>query len=58
MSVENPSEEQVARYGRFAGDPTPRDLEEFFFLDEIVLELVRRKRWGIAGWGSRCSGAR
>jgi Tn3 transposase DDE domain len=47
MSVENLSEEQVARYGRFAGDPTPQELEEFFFLDETALEL-EAQGWGLS----------
>jgi hypothetical protein len=46
VSVENFSEKQVARYGRFAGDPTPQELEEFFFLDEAALEFARTKRRG------------
>lgn len=52
MSVENLSDEQVARYGRFAGDPTPQELEEFFFLDETALEFARTKRRGYnrLGW--------
>jgi len=36
----------VARYGRFVGDPTPQELEEFFRLDETALEFARTKRRG------------
>ncbi|MBS2965384.1 DUF4158 domain-containing protein [Actinocrinis puniceicyclus] len=52
MSVKNLSDEQVARYGRFAGDPTPQELEEFFFLDDAALEFARTKRRGCnrLGW--------
>jgi hypothetical protein len=52
MSVENLSEEQVARYGRFAEDPSPQELEEFFRLDEAALEFARTKRRGYnrLGW--------
>lgn len=59
MSVENLSEEQVARYGRFAEDPSPLELEEFFRLDGTALELTRIKRRGYnrLGWAGRCSGA-
>lgn len=52
MSIENLSEEQIARYGRFVGDPTPQELEEFFRLDEAALEFARTKRRGYnrLGW--------
>lgn len=52
MSIENLSEDQVARYGRFVGDPTPQELEEFFRLDETALEFARTKRRGYnrLGW--------
>jgi hypothetical protein len=52
MSVENLSEEQVGRYGRFASDPTSQELEGFFFLNEAALEFARTKRRGYnrLGW--------
>jgi hypothetical protein len=33
------SGEQVGRYGRFVVDPTPEELEKFFFLDVKTLAL-------------------
>ena len=36
----------MARYGRFAEDPSPQELEEFFRLDEAALEFARTKRRG------------
>ena len=38
------SEEQVARYGRFAEDPSPGELERFFRLDEQGWALLATKR--------------
>jgi hypothetical protein len=38
------SYEQAARYGAFVLDPTPEELERFFFLDGPALEAVRSKR--------------
>jgi hypothetical protein len=50
--------EQVGRYGRFVADPTPEELEKFFFLDADALARVRAKRrlhnrlgWSIQ-WGT------
>lgn len=40
MSHEWLSGEQVGRYGRFVADPTPEELERFFFLDEAALAEV------------------
>jgi hypothetical protein len=34
MPVDFLSDEQVARYGRFAAEPSPGELEMFFRLDE------------------------
>jgi hypothetical protein len=52
------SSEQAARYGAFVVDPTPDELEKFFFLDGPALEAVRSKRrrhnrlgWSIQ-WGT------
>jgi hypothetical protein len=52
------SGEQVGRYGRFVADPTPEELERFFFLDEAALAEVRTRRglhnklgWSVQ-WGS------
>ncbi|MFF4779219.1 Tn3 family transposase [Microtetraspora fusca] len=38
------SDEQVARYGRFAVEPSPGELEMFFRLDERALTHARSKR--------------
>ena len=38
------SDQQVARFGRFAADPSPAELELFFRLDAGALRLLRRKR--------------
>jgi TnpA family transposase len=38
------SEEQVARYGRFAGEPSAGELERFFRLDEQAWVLIAQKR--------------
>src|SRR5450755_1527526 len=38
------SDQQVARFGRFAADPSPAELELFFRLDAGALQLLRRKR--------------
>ena len=44
MPVEFLSEEQVARFGRFAADPSPVELERFFRLDAGALRLLQGKR--------------
>lgn len=58
MPFEYLSDEQAGRYGRFVADPTPEELEKFFFLDAETLALVRSKRrlhnrlgWSIQ-WGT------
>lgn len=38
------SDEQVARFGRFVGDPSPGELERFFRLDEQGWRLLAAKR--------------
>ena len=45
MPVEFLTDEQVARFGRFAGQaPSQAELERFFFLDDADHALVRRHR--------------
>ncbi|MEV8638422.1 DUF4158 domain-containing protein [Streptosporangium sp. NPDC051023] len=44
MQHECLSDEQVSRYGRFVADPTPEELERFFFLDEAALAQARMRR--------------
>ncbi|MFH8476427.1 hypothetical protein [Streptomyces sp. NPDC018000] len=44
MPVEYLSVEQEARCGRFATEPSPGELEQFFRLDTKALEPVRAKR--------------
>ena len=40
------ADEQIARYGRFDGEPSPEELEEFFRLTDQALEIARTKRRG------------
>ncbi|MGH7733270.1 MAG: DUF4158 domain-containing protein, partial [Gemmatimonadales bacterium] len=58
MPHEYLSDEQAGRYGRFVEDPSPGELEKFFFLDEAALAGAREKRrlhnrmgWSIQ-WGT------
>ncbi|MER5323018.1 DUF4158 domain-containing protein [Streptosporangium roseum] len=58
MSHEYLSDAQVDRYGRFVADPTPEELEKFFFLDAVALKEAQGKRrlrnrlsWSIQ-WGT------
>ena len=58
MSVQYLSEDQRARYRRFLADPSPEDLERFFYLDAVALAEVAKKRgphnrlgWGVQ-WGT------
>jgi hypothetical protein len=58
MPVEYLSAEQESRYGRFATEPSPGELEQFFRLDTRALELARAKRrpatrlgWAVQ-WGT------
>ena len=58
MPVEYLSVEQEARYGRFAAEPAPGELERFFRLDAKALESARAKRrattrlgWAVQ-WGT------
>ena len=58
MPVEYLSVEQEARYGRFATEPNPGELERFFRLDAKALESARAKRrattrlgWAVQ-WGT------
>ncbi|MCX4596498.1 Tn3 family transposase [Streptomyces sp. NBC_01549] len=52
MTVEYLSEDQIGRYGRFAGEPSVQELEEFFRLDAVALEKAASKRraHNRAGW--------
>jgi hypothetical protein len=38
VTVEYLSGDQIARYGRFAGELSAQELEEFFRLDTLALE--------------------
>ncbi|WP_218671377.1 DUF4158 domain-containing protein [Microbispora sp. GKU 823] len=55
MPVEYLSAEQEARYGRFATEPSPGELEQFFRLDTKALGLARAKRRPATrlGWAVR-----
>lgn len=44
MPVEFLSDEQVAGFGRFVGEPSRAELERFFFLDDVDRALVARRR--------------
>jgi hypothetical protein len=46
------SDEQLRRYGAFVADPSPEELERFFFLNEAALEVARtkRRRHNRLGW--------
>jgi hypothetical protein len=52
------SEDQIARCGHFAGEPSAQELEEFFRLDAVALEQAAAKRrphnrlgWAVQ-WGT------
>ncbi len=58
MSFQYLSEDQRARYRRFLTDPSPEDLERFFYLDAVALAEVGKKRgphnrlgWAVQ-WGT------
>ncbi|WP_083922568.1 DUF4158 domain-containing protein [Deinococcus aquatilis] len=44
VPVEFLSDEQAARNGRFAADPTPKHLARYFFLSEANLALITECR--------------
>jgi hypothetical protein len=44
MPVEFLSNDQVATYGRFVGEPGRAELERFFFLDDVDRDLVTKHR--------------
>jgi len=44
MPVEFLSDEQVAAFGRFDGEPSRSELERFFFLDHADLDLIAKRR--------------
>jgi hypothetical protein len=52
MAMEYLSDEQVARYGQFAGEPSPQELEAFFRLDTAASEqaLTKRRPHNRLGW--------
>ncbi|MFB4319900.1 DUF4158 domain-containing protein [Actinomadura sp. 21ATH] len=60
MAYEFLSDEQVRRYGVFVADPTPEELERFFFLDQQGLALARKKRrrHNRLGWADQWGTAR
>ena len=45
-------DEQARRYGAFVADPSPEELERFFFLNAEALELAqtKRRRHNRLGW--------
>jgi hypothetical protein len=49
MSFQYLSEVQRARYRRFLTDPSPEDLERFFYLDAVALAEVAKKRGHVTG---------
>jgi len=58
VTVEYLSDDQAARYGRFAQEPSPQELEAFFRLDEAALAMAGTKRrphnrlgWAVQ-WGT------
>lgn len=58
MTVGYLSEDQIARYARFVGEPSVQELEEFFRLDAVALEQAAAKRrshnrlgWAVQ-WGT------
>ena len=44
MPVEFLTDDEATAYGRYAGPPSPADLDRVFFLDDDDLELVGRHR--------------
>jgi len=52
VAFEYLSDEQARRYGTFVADPSPEELERFFFLNAEALELARmkRRRHNRLGW--------
>jgi hypothetical protein len=44
VPVEFLSDDQVAAYERFVGDLSRADLEGFFLLDAVALDLIAHKR--------------
>jgi hypothetical protein len=59
MPVEYLSVEQEARYGRFAGEPSPGELEQFFRLDSEALGRARARRRPATrlGWAVQATGS-
>jgi Domain of unknown function (DUF4158) len=55
VAFEYLSDEQAHRYGALVADPSPEELERFFFLDAKALELARtkRRRHNRLGWAVR-----
>ena len=52
VAIEFLSDDQVRRYGAFVADPTPEELERFFFLNAAALEVAgtERRRHNRLGW--------
>jgi hypothetical protein len=44
MPVEFLTDEQAAAYGKFNEEPTRRELERFFFLDDEDRKLIAKRR--------------